>query len=194
VRAGLGVRRAVLACVVTLAAAAVALRAMGRPWWCACGEPFLWSGQVLSRHNSQHLFDPYTFTHFSHGILLVWSLRLVLGRRRAASPLGVVVAVVLEAAWEVFENTDFVIRRYREATISLDYYGDSIANSLGDIFAMLVAYLATMRLGFRWGLLGLVVIDVVLAFWIRDGLILNVLMLVWPIAAIREWQAAVGHL
>jgi hypothetical protein len=105
----------------------------------------------------------------------------------------VTIAVVVEAAWEIFENTDFVIRRYREATISFDYYGDSVANALGDVLAMAAGYLAAMRLRVAWTVAALVALEVGLAFWIRDGLILNVLMLVWPIEAIREWQAAVGH-
>lgn len=170
-----------------MAATAVGLWAMGRPWWCGGGELWLWSGDVGSRHNSQHLADPYTLTHLSHGILFVWGLRLVIGAR-AATPVGVALDVALEAAWEIFENTDFVIGRYREVTIARGYYGDSIANALGDVLAMLVAYLATMRLPVLWSGFALLAIDAALAVWIRDGLILNVVMLVWPIEAVRAWQ------
>jgi uncharacterized membrane protein YjdF len=182
------VRVAALVCLAIFALTGAVLWAMGRPLWCAGGEPWLWAGEVWSRHNSQHLFDPYTLTHLSHGIVFVWVLRLVLGRRTAGSALGVVVAVALEAAWEIVENTDFVIRRYREATISLDYYGDSVANSLGDVLAMLVGYVATMRLPVRSSALALVALEAGLALWIRDGLALNVLMLVRPVEAIRTWQ------
>ena len=108
--------------VAILAVMGVALYAMGQPVWCAGGEPWLWSGEVWSRHNSQHLFDPYTLSHVSHGIVFAVLLRAVLPapmyRRR-----GLVVAIALEAAWELLENTDLVIRRYRAATMSLDYFG-----------------------------------------------------------------------
>lgn len=182
-----GGRRAVLACVAALAATALALRAMGRPWWCAGGEPWLWSGEVWSRHNSQHLADPYTVTHLSHGIVFFWALSVVLGARARGS-LGVAIGVAIEAAWEILENTDFVIRRYREATISLDYYGDSVANALGDVCAMLVGYVVATRVSLRVSGLLFVALEVALAFWIRDGLVLNVLMLLAPLDAVRVWQ------
>jgi len=170
-----------------LAITALALWVMGQPLWCAGGEPSLWSGNVWSRHNSQHLFDPYTVSHLSHGILFALVLRVwCRGRRRYT--IGLVVATVLEAAWEVVENTDVVIRRYRETTMSLDYFGDSVANSLGDVLAMMAGYLAVVSLPTRTALAAFAVLEVALALWIRDGLVLNVLMLVAPIEAIKRWQ------
>jgi hypothetical protein len=186
-------RGAALACAAVFVGAGVILWLMGRPLWCEGGEPWLWVADVWSRHNSQHLFDPYTLTHLAHGIVFLWGLLALLGDR-ARGPLGLTIAVVVEAAWEIFENTDFVIRRYREATISLDYYGDSVANALGDVLAMAVGYLATMRVPLAWTAAVLVALEAGLALWIRDGLFLNVLMLVWPIEAIRDWQAAIGHI
>ena len=97
-------------------------------------------------------------------------------------------AISLEAGWEVFENCDFTIERYREMTIALDYKGDSIANSLGDILSCGVGFLLTRRLGV-WGSVSLfVATEVVLLIWIRDSLLLNVVMLTWPIDAIKTWQ------
>jgi len=176
-----------LAAILVLLVMALALRWMGRPLWCGCGEAFLWSGEVWSRHNSQHLVDPYTLTHVSHGILFLLVARR-LSHRRGGGTWGLLAALVLEAAWEAFENTDFVIRRYREATISLDYYGDSVANSVADVLAMAVGYVACMRIPTRWCVGAFVMLEVGLALWIRDGLVLNVLMLLWPLESVRVWQ------
>src|SRR5262249_44059910 len=115
---------------------ALQLRFQGRVWWCACGELNPWSGNIHSRHNSQHLFDPYSLTHISHGIVLCQLLGLIGSKRPVAWRLAI--AALIESLWEVLENTSFVIERYRTATISLDYYGDSIANSLGDVFVCLI--------------------------------------------------------
>lgn len=173
----------------------VALRLMGRVWWCKCGQPWPWSGEVLSMHNSQHLVDPYSFTHAQHG--LVFYALLALGAWLAARagrggwPLGwrAVGAVVLEAAWEVIENTPLVIDRYREATVSLDYYGDSVANSVGDLGCCLVGFWLASRLP-AWASVALFVgTELAMLAWIRDSLVLNVWMLVWPLDAIRRWQS-----
>lgn len=160
---------------------------MGQPWWCAQGDPGPWSSAVNSAHNSQHLADPYTLTHVLHGFgfyMAVWALlaEAVPQRRRF------LVAMAAEAAWELFENTDFVIERYRDATISLDYFGDSIINSLGDIVACAVGYLAAMAFPVWASAASFAAIEVLLLLWIRDSLLLNILMLVWPIDAIKSWQ------
>jgi hypothetical protein len=173
--------------LVILAAMALLLYAMGQPLWCAGGEPWLWSSEVWSRHNSQHLLDPYTFSHVSHGLLLAIALRAVLSPA-AYRKRGFLIAVALEAAWELLENTDVVIRRYRETTMSLDYFGDSVANSIGDVLAMMVGYLAAERVPARVAVAGVVVLELGLALWIRDGVLLNVLMLVAPAEAVKTWQ------
>jgi len=175
------------ASLVILTVMGLALYAMDQPLWCAGGEPWLWSSEVWSRHNSQHLLDPYTFSHVSHGLLLAIALRGLLSpdtyRRR-----GFVIAVALEAAWELLENTDVVIRRYRETTMSLDYFGDSVANSIGDVLAMMAGYLAAELVPVRAAVAGVVVLELGLALWIRDGVLLNVLMLVAPAEAVKSWQ------
>ena len=160
--------------------------AMGRKLWGISGEPGIWSGDIESSHNSQFMFDPYTFSHLTHGVLWYGLLSLIAKRL----PVGArfIAAVALECAWEVFENTDFVIQRYRAATISLNYYGDSVMNSMCDIGVSLVGFMLAAILPTRVTLLAVIALEIGLALWIRDSLLLNVLMLVRPVRAIRSWQ------
>jgi uncharacterized protein DUF2585 len=166
--------------------AAVAEFAMGRSTWGVGGIPGFWSGDINSEHNSQFLFDPYTFTHVIHGVLLYALVTLVFRRASLASRL--LIATALECGWEVLENTSFIIDRYRAETISLNYYGDSIVNSLGDILACIAGVLVASRLPTRITIVGVVVIEIVLLVWTRDNLTLNIIMLIHPSQAIRGWQ------
>jgi hypothetical protein len=137
-------------------------------------------------HNSQHFADPYSFTHVLHGVLLCGVLALVV--RRLSWAWRFFLAVLLEAGWEMFENTEFVIQRYREATLALGYMGDSILNSLGDVVFCGMGFMIARHLGFWRSVVFCVLTECVLLFWIRDNLALNVIMLLWPIDAIKEWQ------
>nr|WP_236649958.1 DUF2585 family protein [Rhodopirellula sp. SM50] len=160
---------------------------LGQPPWCQCGTYRPWSWEIDSRHNSQHLIDPYTFTHVLHGILFfaaLWPLR-----RRMPAGVRLKTAAVVEAAWEILENTPMIIERYREATISLDYYGDSIANSVFDLSACLAGYAIASRLKWYYSVAILIVVEVALLATIRDSLLLNIIMLVWPSDAILQWQS-----
>jgi len=177
--------------VVTLAAlvfagVAAVEYAMGRVPVCTCGRVALWHGVVQSAENSQQLTDWYTFTHVVHGLLFYGALSLLLPRQPIAVRL--LLALGVEGAWEVIENTPAVIERYRAATISLDYYGDSILNSLGDIAAMAFGFWLAARLPVWSSIACVVAVEVTLAFLIRDNLTLNILMLLHPIDAIRKWQ------
>jgi hypothetical protein len=167
-------------------AAAVFLRLEGRLWICACGKVLPWVGQVCSSNNSQHLFDPYSFTHVLHGFLFFWLITWIIPRLRANWQL--VLGIAIEAAWEVLENTNFIIERYRTATAALGYNGDTVVNSLGDIICCTVGFMIAIRLGFRRSLVLFAVLELVLILWIRDSLLLEILMLVVPVDAVRTWQ------
>jgi hypothetical protein len=130
--------------------------------------------------------DPYFFTHVLHGVVLCGLLYLLPGRMSKASRY--LMAVVLEAGWEILENSPTIIERYRAATISKDYFGDSIINSAGDLIACVVGYLLARQLGFCRSIVFFLLTEICLLLTIRDSLLLNVLMLIWPLDAVRQWQ------
>jgi hypothetical protein len=163
-----------------------ALLVMGRLPICACGTVKLWHGVVLSSENSQHLTDWYTLSHLVHGFLFYAGLWLV--ARNWPLGLRFVLALAIEASWELFENTEFIINRYREDTAALDYYGDSIVNSLGDLAAAAAGFLVAARLPVAASIAAVLLLEAVPAAVIRDNLTLNIVMLLHPVEEIREWQ------
>jgi hypothetical protein len=179
-------RRTVVGIGLFMVAAAVAEFCMGRQLWGTSGTPGLWSGDIWNSHNSQFLADPYSFTHITHGVLLYGLLSLVL--KKVPVPTRLLFAVGLESFWEVLENTNTVIERYRTMTISLNYYGDSIVNSMGDIVACIFGFVLASRLPSRVTVFGAIVLEILLLIWIRDNLTLNVITLIHPTRALTLWQ------
>lgn len=164
----------------------VLLYLLDRIWWCKLGDYAVYVNDAWSTHTSQHLFDPYTFTHVLHGVMYFWIARLVFPK------LPVwwqgFIAIFVEAAWEVLENTNWVIEKYRSNTASLDYFGDSILNSVGDVVACAAGIWFAVRFGWWRSVVFFVLVEVVLLIWIRDSLLLNILMLVFPLDSIKHWQ------
>jgi len=175
-----------MAISAVVALAVFQLHNQGRIWWCACGGHNLWAGDIWTAHNSQHLFDPYSFTHVLHGVVFCGLVAWLLPRISLLWRLFVITCI--EAGWELLENSQFIIMRYREATMALGYDGDTITNSIGDIACCTAGFFLAGYLGLRRSIVLFVVTELVLLFWIRDNLTLNVLMLVWPVDAIKAWQ------
>jgi len=179
-----------LAIAAMLVATALLLHGEGRLWICSCGTLRFWAGDVCSSNNSQQFLDPYSFTHVLHGVLYFWLIallvKMVLPRLRSAWQLWL--AVTAASLWELFENSAFVIQRYREATAALGYQGDTVVNSMGDILCCVAGFMIARRLGLRRSVLAFVGTEIVLLLWIRDSLLLEILMLVHPIDAIKVWQ------
>jgi len=165
---------------------AVTLYLMGQVPWCKCGVVRLWHGVVFSAENSQHLSDWYTFTHIIHGFAFYLLFKLLFPRLPV--PLRLLLAIALEGAWEILENMDFIINRYREVTISLDYFGDSVINSVSDILAMIVGFFLASRIRMALSIALVVVFEEMLAYFIRDNLLINIIMLVYPLEALKFWQ------
>ena len=187
-----GIARALLIGAIIILAGVAFLWMMGRSPICTCGYIKVWHGNVHNAENSQHIMDWYTFTHVSHGLLFYGALWLVAKviRRPFHFLTMMLVALSLETLWEVIENSNFIIERYRATTISLNYFGDSILNSAADIFAMIAGFLLARVLPVFASAALFVGMEIALAFFVRDNLILNIIMLLYPLESIRMWQQA----
>lgn len=168
-----------------LIATVVILRLQGRIWWCACRTPTPFSINVASSHNSQHLLDPYAFSHLLHGVIFFWALKLL---PRLDFGWKLLIALAIEAGWEILENSPLVIERYRAATASLGYSGDSIVNSFGDVLSCALGFVLAAWIGWRWSIALFLFIEIAMLAWIRDNLTLNVVMLLYPLESIKRWQ------
>lgn len=180
---------ALLIALGIVAALAALMFWMGRLPICKCGYIKLWHGGRGDSEISQHLTDWYTYSHVLHGLIFYCVLWYVF-RGRLSVAARLVIATLIEGAWELFENTPFIINRYRTQTISRDYFGDTIINSVGDMLAMIVGFLLAARLPPWVTVFLLIVTEVVLLYLIRDNLLLNTIMLIYPLEWIKQWQMA----
>ena len=175
-------------CLLVAAGMEFILRTDGRIWWCKSGDWWPYINEAWnSSHTSQHLLDPYTFTHILHGVLAFWIAGLIF--KNLWPYWQLVIAAAVEACWEILENSDFIIEKYRENTASLDYFGDSVANSIGDLAACIFGFWVASKLGLWRSLAFFFAVELVLLIWIRDSLLLNIVMLIAPIDGIKTWQA-----
>lgn len=185
-----GVRRQVLLAVALLglfvALQAGVLLAFGQATICRCGYVALWYPEATGPETSQHLTDWYTLSHVQHGFIFYALLWLLLPR--ASVPIRLALAIGIEAAWEIAENTPAVIDRYRQTALAQGYFGDSVVNSLADTAAAALGFVLARLMLVWWSVLLVVAIEVLMLWAIRDSLSLNIIQLVWPLQAISDWQ------
>lgn len=182
--AALFTRRTLLVALALILIFVLVQYLQGRPAWCKYGAG-LWAG-AWDHCTSQHLFDPYTLSHVLHGVIFYWLLQPFAAR--LALHWRMIVALSLEIAWELIENSAWVIERYRQQTAALDYFGDSRINSLADVLAAIAGFAFAARFSWKAAVALFFVFELGTLITVRDNLTLNVLMLVFPIEAIKQWQ------
>jgi hypothetical protein len=167
----------------------VQLNFQNQPWFALNGSKFVWSSDAWGSDASQHFLDPFSLTHMLHGVLFYGIVSLLFPNVRWHWRMAFV--FFMEAGWEMLENADFIVNRFRTATAQTEYAGDTIFNSIGDLFACMSGAFIARAIGWKWSIALFIAVEVFLAIWIRDGLILELLMLAYPIEWIKAWQ--MGH-
>jgi hypothetical protein len=178
--------RAMILVILIIISTVIVLRISGRSWLAPDGSLQIWYGEANGPQTSQHLLDPYSFTHFLHGFIFCWILMYF--KPGLSIIWGLLCAVAFESVWEITENSQAVIEYYRQATFALGYYGDSIINSLSDILICSVGFITTRKLPLKASLILFLIIEIILLIWIRDSLMVNIIMLIYPIDALKSWQ------
>lgn len=169
---------------------ALVLWSMGRIWWCKLGDWAIYINEAWgSSHTSQHVLDPYVFTHILHGVAFFWITGLIFAKLELEWRF--LIATIAEAGWEILENSNFIIEKYRANTASFDYFGDSIVNSIVDAAACALGFWIAVKLGAWKSLAFFVLVELFLILWIRDSLLINILMLIYPLDSIKQWQMTV---
>jgi hypothetical protein len=183
-QAPLFTRRALLITLTLLVVFGLLLSLEGRVGWCKYGLGF-WA-DAWTHCTSQHFLDPYSLSHFLHGVIFYWALRLLFPR----APLSwrVVAAIVIEMGWELLENSTLAIEHYRKNTASFDYAGDSILNSVGDVLSTIVGLYFASRFSWKAAVAAYIILELIALYLARDNLTLNVLMFIYPFEAIKQWQ------
>lgn len=177
-------RRVVVVCVLLLVVVDAMLWLMGREFISDSGFG-LWTG-AWSPHTSQWIADPYSTSHVLHGVFFYWLL-LPLGRWFLPGT-RLIAAMMIESSWELLENSPIIIERYRANTASLDYFGDSILNSNSDILCAMIGFWIAWRFGWKWMIALILAVELLMLYFVRDNLTLNILMLIYPSEAIKHWQ------
>ena len=178
--------RAAILIILIIISTVIVLRISGRSWLAPDGSLQLWYGEANGPQTSQHLLDPYSLTHFLHGFIFCW---LIMYFKPGLGLIwGLLCTVAFESAWEITENSQAVIDHYRQATFALGYYGDSIINSLSDILICSAGFLTTRKMPLKASLILFLLIEIILLLWIRDSLMVNIIMLVYPLEALKNWQ------
>lgn len=172
------------------------LYGMGREWICTCGFIKFWEGDVMSASNSQQIADWYTFSHIIHGFVFygffIWISKKVF-QKVGGLPLGLMFigAVFLETSWEVLENSTWIVEYYRNNTVSLGYIGDSILNSVFDVVWMAIGFVMARKMPI-WSIILIAIgFEIMTGYFVRDGLLLNILMFIYPSEAVKAWQVAI---
>lgn len=181
--------RPAIAIVAMLGLLLIQLNYQNQPWFALNGSKYIWSSDAWGPDSSQHFLDPFSLTHMLHGVVFYGIVSIIFPKARWQ--WRVVMVFFMEAGWEMLENADFIVNRFRTATAQTEYAGDTIFNSMGDLFACTSGALIARAIGWKWSIALFIAVEVFLAFWIRDGLTLELLMLIYPLEFIKQWQ--MGH-